>query len=107
MKCDYVVCNSVRAVFVGVLITDPKGRTPPFRRLTCILLLSFHVAQLTCSYDLLFFFCLTFHVNVLYGSVFLCWDMLMSGVLECSWCWECATTTVEGDIGRLATRSLL
>ena len=106
MKCDYAVCNSVRAVCVGALFTDPKGRTPPFRRLTCIFLLSLHVAPLFCSYDLLFF-CLTFHVNVLYGSVFLCWDMLMFGVLECSWCWERATTTVEGDIGRLATRSLL
>ena len=25
MKCDYVVCNSVRAVFVGILFTSPVG----------------------------------------------------------------------------------
>ena len=46
------VCNSVRAVSVGVLLTDPEGRTPPFRRLPCIFLLSFHFAQLKCSCDL-------------------------------------------------------
>ena len=25
MKCDYAVCNSVRAVFVGLLFTHPFG----------------------------------------------------------------------------------